>query len=43
MKLLIKDVDIVDAFQDFHGDVYIENGIIKEIGRGLNEEDAEVM
>ena len=43
MKLLIKDVDIVDAFQDFHGDVYIENGIIKEIGRGLNEEDAEVI
>ncbi|KNF07206.1 dihydroorotase PyrC [Gottschalkia purinilytica] len=35
MKLLIKNARIVDWSQDLIGDVYIENGIIKEIGQDL--------
>ena len=42
-NLLIKNVNIIDAFQNFHGDVYIEDGKIKEIGLELNKEAVEVL
>lgn len=35
MELLIKNVRIVDTNQDYTGDVYIRDGIIKKIGKGL--------
>lgn len=38
MNLLIKNVNIVDAYNDFLGDLYIENGQIKEIGKDLRKE-----
>lgn len=37
MNLLIKGARVVDFSQDFVGDVYIENGIIVEIGKNLNK------
>ncbi len=33
MNLLIKNAKIVDCIQNFLGDIYIENGIINEIGK----------
>jgi len=42
MELLIKNARVVDTSQDFTGDVYINNGIIYEIGREL-EKDCEVL
>lgn len=43
MNLLIKNSRIVDCVQDFYGDLYIENGIIKEVGKNINIEDVEVL
>ena len=43
MNLLIKNVNVVDAFQNFIGDVYIENGIIKEISQSINKCDCEII
>lgn len=37
MKLLIKNVRIIDCDKDFNGDVYINEGIIKEIGKGIEK------
>lgn len=37
MELLIKNGRIVDWSQDFCGDVYINNGVICEIGKDLNK------
>lgn len=37
MKLLIKNIDMVSAEGNFRGDIYIENGIIKEIGINLEK------
>ena len=42
-SLLIKNVKVVDAFQNFNGDIYIENGTIKEIGQSLRKENVEVI
>lgn len=42
-NLLIKNVNVVDAFQNFHGDVYIENGIIMEVGQDLNKDGVEII
>lgn len=36
-EILIKNVDIVDWCQNFHGDIYIKDGIIEELGKNLNE------
>lgn len=36
MNLLIKNARIVDYSQDFIGDIYIENGNIKEVGLDIN-------
>ncbi len=42
-NLLIKNVNVVDAFQNFHGDVYVENGRIKEIGQDLKKDNVEII
>ena len=42
MELLIKNARIVDSSQDFIGDVYINNGLIYEIGKKL-EKDCEIL
>lgn len=42
-NLLIKNVNVVDAFQNFHGDVYIESGIIKEVGQDLKKDNVEIV
>ncbi|HEY5575870.1 MAG TPA: dihydroorotase [Clostridiaceae bacterium] len=38
MDILIKNARVIDWSQDFHGDVYVENGIIKEIGIELQKD-----
>lgn len=44
MNLLIKNARIVDVTQDFTGDVYIENGLISEIGKNIvKDEGVEVL
>ena len=42
-NLLIKNVNVVDAFQNFHGDVFVENGIIKEVGQDLEKDNVEII
>ena len=37
MELLIKDARVVDWSQEFTGDIYINNGVICEIGKDLNK------
>ncbi|GAA0085238.1 dihydroorotase [Clostridium sp. CTA-7] len=41
MNLLIKNARVVDCSQDFIGDVYIENGKIKEIGLNIGKDNVE--
>lgn len=43
MNLLIKNAQVVDSTQNFTGDIYIENGIINEIGKSLTKEGVEVL
>ncbi|MBU3131279.1 dihydroorotase [Clostridium gasigenes] len=43
MNLLIKNAQIVDCIQNFLGDIYIENGIINEIGKSLSKEGVKVI
>lgn len=35
MNLLIKNVNIIDCCENFYGDIYIEDGKIKEIGQNI--------
>ena len=37
MNLLIKNVNVVDVSHNFYGDLYIEDGLIKELGRDLEK------
>ncbi|KLE16068.1 dihydroorotase [Clostridium sp. C8] len=43
MNLLIKNARIVDYSQDFIGDIYIENGKIKEVGLDINIEAVDLI
>lgn len=43
MDLLIKNARIVDCSQDFTGDIYIEKGIIKEVGLSINIDNIETI
>ena len=43
MNLLIKNAHVVDCSQSFFGDVYIENGIINEIGKSLDKDGVEIL
>lgn len=38
MNLLIKNVNLIDESNNFFSDIYIENGLIKELGTELNKE-----
>ena len=38
MNLLIKNVNLIDESNNFFGDIYIENGLIRELGTSLNKE-----
>ena len=38
MNLLIKNVNLIDESNNFFGDIYIEKGVIKELGTSLNKE-----
>ena len=38
MEILIKSARIVDFSQDFVGDIYIKNGIIEEVGAGIEKD-----
>ena len=38
MNLLIKNVNLIDESNNFFGDIYIEKGVIKELGTELNKE-----
>lgn len=38
MDILIKNARVIDWSQDFRGDVYVENGIISEIGADLQKD-----
>lgn len=41
MNLIIKNARVIDCTQDFIGDVYIESGIIKEVGLNINIDKVE--
>ena len=43
MNLLIKNARIVDAAHDFHADIYIEDGKIKEISKEIIKNDVEII
>lgn len=43
MGLLIKNARIIDVTQDFHGDIYIENGLIKEIASKIEKDGVEIL
>lgn len=43
MNLLVRNARIIDFAQDFIGDLYIENGLIKEVGSKLNIENVETI
>ena len=38
MNFLIKNVNLIDESNNFFGDIYIEKGLIKELGTELNKE-----
>ena len=38
MNLLIKNANVVDAYESFYGDILIIDGIITEIGKEINKE-----
>lgn len=37
MELLIKNARIIDAIQDFKGDIYIKDGVINEIAQEIKK------
>lgn len=43
MGLLIKNARIIDCSQDFIGDIYIESGLIKEVGLNINIDNIEII
>ncbi|MGL5086726.1 MAG: dihydroorotase [Clostridium sp.] len=43
MNLLIKNARVIDSSQDFLADIYIENGIINEIGKSLAKDGVEIL
>ena len=43
MELLIKNARIIDATQDFRGDIYVKDGIIKEIGENIFKDKVEIV
>lgn len=43
MNILIKNGKCVDCSQSFVGDIYIENGVITEIGKNLNKDNVQII
>ncbi|MBN1049259.1 dihydroorotase [Clostridium botulinum] len=43
MELLIKNARIIDAIQDFKGDIYIKDGVINEIAKEIKKDNVEVL
>lgn len=43
MNILIKNANVVDSSQNFIGDIYIENGKIKELGTSINKNDVDII
>lgn len=43
MNILIKNAHLIDCNQNFIGDLYIENGKIKELGIDIEKEDVETI
>lgn len=43
MDLLIKNARIIDATQDFTGDIYIKKGLIEEISKEIKKDNVEVL
>ena len=43
MELLIKNARIIDATQDFNGDIYIKHGIIREIGKSISKDNVQIL
>lgn len=43
MDLLIKNARVIDATQDFTGDIYIKKGLIEEIAKEINKDNVEVL
>ena len=43
MNILIKNEKCVDCSQSFVGDIYIENGVITEIGKDLNKDNVQII
>ena len=43
MNLLIKNANIIDAYESFNGDILIIDGIISEIGKEINRDGIEVI
>ncbi len=43
MNLLIKNANMIDAYESFHGDILIIDGIITEIGKEINKEGIDVI
>ena len=38
MNLLIKNANVIDAYESFYGDILIIDGIITEIGKEINKD-----
>lgn len=43
MDLLIKNANIIDAYESFFGDILIIDGIITEIGKDINKEGIDII
>ena len=43
MNLLIKNANIIDAYESFYGDILIIDGIITEIGKEINKDKIDIL
>ena len=43
MNLLIKNANVIDAYESFYGDILIIDGIITEIGKEINKEGIDII
>lgn len=43
MNLLIKNANIIDAYESFYGDVLIIDGIITKIGKEINKDEIDII
>ena len=43
MNLLIKNANVIDAYESFYGDILIIDGIITEIGKEINKDGIDII